>query len=262
MSIRDFPPRPQGAEYESAEFQRWIDSLGDRQNIDMQVELTALAVGDEFFVLDISETSAFKLKKITVANLKSGMYPGITDASTGTTLSLAGNGNSTLGVANQLLTFTDATSSNCGFEIGIGATGSRACFIDFHSMSGAADYEARIIREGGTNSDFSFENAGTGALKFKTNATEEQVRVTRTATPSNYLTLTGGTNPTIGVSGGKLAISSALVLSQTTLLETSATLTNGAAANAGTLLNAPAVGNPTKWIPINDNGTTRYIPAW
>jgi hypothetical protein len=39
-------------------------------------------------------------------------------------------------------------------------------------------------------------------------------------------------------------------------------LTNGAAAAAGTLLNAPAAGNPTKWVPINDNGTTRYIPAW
>jgi hypothetical protein len=38
--------------------------------------------------------------------------------------------------------------------------------------------------------------------------------------------------------------------------------TNGAAAAAGTLTNAPAAGNPTKWIPIDDNGTTRYIPAW
>jgi hypothetical protein len=37
---------------------------------------------------------------------------------------------------------------------------------------------------------------------------------------------------------------------------------NGAGASAGTLSNAPAVGNPTKWIPIDDNGTTRYIPAW
>lgn len=37
---------------------------------------------------------------------------------------------------------------------------------------------------------------------------------------------------------------------------------NGAAANVGTLNNAPAAGNPTKWIPIDDNGTTRYIPAW
>lgn len=43
---------------------------------------------------------------------------------------------------------------------------------------------------------------------------------------------------------------------------TQAAITSGAAAAAGTLTNAPAAGNPTKWIPINDNGTTRYIPAW
>ena len=54
-----------------------------------------------------------------------------------------------------------------------------------------------------------------------------------------------------------------LVLVNTaTLIGSSVALTNGAAANAGTLTNAPAVGNPTKWIPISDNGTTRYIPAW
>ena len=47
-----------------------------------------------------------------------------------------------------------------------------------------------------------------------------------------------------------------------TLVTTTVALTNGAAAAAGTLLNAPAAGNPTKWVPINDNGTTRYIPAW
>ena len=34
------------------------------------------------------------------------------------------------------------------------------------------------------------------------------------------------------------------------------------AAATGTLTNAPAAGNPTKWIAIDDNGTTRYIPAW
>jgi hypothetical protein len=26
--------------------------------------------------------------------------------------------------------------------------------------------------------------------------------------------------------------------------------------------NAPSVGNPTKWIKINDNGTIRSVPAW
>lgn len=47
-----------------------------------------------------------------------------------------------------------------------------------------------------------------------------------------------------------------------TFLHSSVALTNGAAAATGTLTNAPAAGNPTKWIPIDDNGTTRYIPAW
>jgi hypothetical protein len=48
----------------------------------------------------------------------------------------------------------------------------------------------------------------------------------------------------------------------TTLLKTSTALANGAAAAAGTLLNAPAAGNPTKWAPVDDNGTTRYVPMW
>lgn len=47
-----------------------------------------------------------------------------------------------------------------------------------------------------------------------------------------------------------------------TLLRARTALTNGAAAQTATLTNAPAAGNPTKWIPIDDNGTTRYIPAW
>lgn len=39
-------------------------------------------------------------------------------------------------------------------------------------------------------------------------------------------------------------------------------LNNGAAGAVGTLNNAPTAGDPTKWIPIVDNGVTRYIPAW
>lgn len=41
-----------------------------------------------------------------------------------------------------------------------------------------------------------------------------------------------------------------------------ATITSGAGASTGTLTNAPSAGNPTKWMPIDDNGTTRYIPCW
>lgn len=46
------------------------------------------------------------------------------------------------------------------------------------------------------------------------------------------------------------------------LIRCQISLNNGAGAGAGTITNAPAAGNPTKWVPIDDNGTTRYIPAW
>lgn len=64
-----------------------------------------------------------------------------------------------------------------------------------------------------------------------------------------------GTTTNITGAGG-IAINSA------TMITTRTSFTNGAAAALGTLTNAPTAGNPTKWIPINDNGTTRYLPAW
>lgn len=48
----------------------------------------------------------------------------------------------------------------------------------------------------------------------------------------------------------------------TFLAKTSVALPNAAGGAAGTLLNSPAAGNPTKWISINDNGVTRRIPTW
>lgn len=57
-------------------------------------------------------------------------------------------------------------------------------------------------------------------------------------------------------------LSGKITVGSTTLITSTTAFTNGAAAAAGTLLNAPVAGNPTKWIPISDNGTTRYIPAW
>lgn len=38
--------------------------------------------------------------------------------------------------------------------------------------------------------------------------------------------------------------------------------TTGAGVAAGTLLNAPAAGNPAFWLPVSIAGTTRYIPCW
>lgn len=72
--------------------------------------------------------------------------------------------------------------------------------------------------------------------------------------------------------GGFLALSGAgtsLTLSGGITVGTAAEMissdvafTNGAGVGLGTLTNAPAAGNPTKWIGIDDNGTLRYVPAW
>jgi hypothetical protein len=40
------------------------------------------------------------------------------------------------------------------------------------------------------------------------------------------------------------------------------TITGGGTSNVPTLTSGPVTGNPTKWLPYNDNGTTRYVPSW
>ena len=80
--------------------------------------------------------------------------------------------------------------------------------------------------------------------------------------------LTAGTNIAITPAAGAVTIATAAAITADltnntgNLIDSSVSLTNGAGANTATLTNSPATGNPTKWIPIDDNGTTRYIPAW
>ena len=73
-----------------------------------------------------------------------------------------------------------------------------------------------------------------------------------TLTASSTLAVTLGTTLTGGLNlpGGSY------------LLSTTSGLTNGSGGFSGTLTNAPDQGNPSKWIAINDNGTSRYIPTW
>ncbi len=46
------------------------------------------------------------------------------------------------------------------------------------------------------------------------------------------------------------------------LIRAIATQSNAAASATATLTNAPVSGNPTKWVAIDDNGTTRHFPVW
>lgn len=72
----------------------------------------------------------------------------------------------------------------------------------------------------------------------------------------NTTTLTGGASNLMTLNGGlKTTLATAILGSATTI-------TGGATGNVPTLTAGPVTGNPTKWLPYNDNGTTRYIPAW
>lgn len=120
------------------------------------------------------------------------------------------------------------------------------------------------VRENTNEYIISIGNAASKEWVFGVNANTMYIR-----------NVTDGTNPLQFANGGRvlvggatddastrLQINGGIKHGDTTLLRTSVALTNGAAAAAGTLGNAPVAGNPTKWVPINDNGTVRYIPAW
>lgn len=80
--------------------------------------------------------------------------------------------------------------------------------------------------------------------------------------------LTPGSNISITNADGSITIATSSSITADInnntgrLIDSTVSLTNGAGALVGTLTNSPVTGNPTKWIPIDDNGTTRYIPAW
>lgn len=87
-----------------------------------------------------------------------------------------------------------------------------------------------------------------------------------------WLAGNGANQPVLINAGGNLAfainpanITSSypiIVPGNATLLTTTTALVNGNGSSAGTISNAPSIGNPTKWISINDAGTIRKIPTW
>jgi hypothetical protein len=103
-----------------------------------------------------------------------------------------------------------------------------------------------------------------GIFDWQTTANTLTIGTTNggTGLARNLVLETGGVTAVTINTSQAVTFAAGITTGSTTLHTTSVALTNGAGASAGTLTNAPAAGNPTKWIPINDNGTTRYIPAW
>jgi len=247
----------------------------------LQVGATGVSVTNGTFtsrgITDNATATALTINNDNTATLgatsaKGGLIiNGNNAASGGSYINLSANGANYAYLGNfsaiQGGAFSTNTLLQCGggtFQVAIGGTALAAEFY-----GGGTNY----LRFTGSATNPTISTSGAGSSLFMSSATGN-VYLSGTAAATcglqvggtglaNHVVITdSATNPTIGTSGGNLAISTALVLSQTTLLSTSVALTNGAAAAAGTLTNSPAAGNPTKWIPINDNGTTRYIPAW
>lgn len=82
------------------------------------------------------------------------------------------------------------------------------------------------------------------------------------ATVTNTATLYVGAAGSGGTNNYSLYVNGLITGNSATLYATTTALTNGAAAQVATMTNGPTAGNPTKWAPVNDNGTTRYIPMW
>lgn len=120
------------------------------------------------------------------------------------------------------------------------------------------------LREGTNEYILGMKNGASKEWVWSVNANTIYLRnatdsVTAAAFANGGRTLLGGP---VDDGTTRLQINGGIKHSDTTLLRTSASLTNGAGAAAGTLTNAPTAGNPSKWIAIDDNGTVRYIPAW
>ena len=158
------------------------------------------------------------------------------------------------------------TSSYVGFQIGTNNTNDVYAKL---SRTGLVITGTGAVAITPTHS-ITLTSTATGMTLYNTADQTTNFERVREYWSSNVFTILSekggsGTLRSINIGNSTLSLTisgTAISHNSTTLMTTTATLTNGAGVGAGTITNAPAAGNPTKWVPINDNGTTRYLPAW
>lgn len=193
-------------------------------------------------------------------------------------LLLGTNGTTGLTIAPTTLvsTFastTSGTSSTAAAILGksMGLTENLYAGGAINSNDGTANM--RILATGGvgyvgtsTTHDVIFQTGGNQRGRFNGSSGDFEVSLNEIISGTTEAT-TGGAG-SLTTAGGIYATKKIITASSVTqtdataLIHTATALNNGAAAQVATMTNGPAAGNPTKWVPIDDNGTTRYIPAW
>ena len=137
---------------------------------------------------------------------------GITDSATAKALTLSGSGANSVTIANSAANPTIGVSggslalSSVINYIGTGST-------DFFALYGGLG--AATIQGTGASADIALQviSKGAGSITLAAGALT-QVAVLATASANRYITLTGsnGGNPTIGTSGGNLALAAAVII--------------------------------------------------
>lgn len=155
--------------------------------------------------------------------------------------------------SNRWVVETDGTfkaASDNTYDIGAsGANRPRNVYLGGQVIAGSNLISGNNVQTAGSGS---FNWVGRSAI---VSPSDGAVRI-GDATLTNSFTMTAGASNLLTLNGGLKTTGA------TFALQTATTLTDNAAAQVATMTNGPAAGNPTKWIAINDNGTTRYIPAW
>lgn len=168
--------------------------------------------------------------------------------------------------AAGLLYFNTRTSINSPVDAVVRLANNAGTITTDITLTGASGSGGSTANFGGNvGSGGSFIAAATGYYGFSTrnlilSPVDGTTRLSNWAgTITTDITLSGasGSGASTVTFGGGIKTTGA-----TFALQTATTLTDNAAAQVATMTNGPAAGNPTKWIAINDNGTTRYIPAW
>lgn len=134
-----------------------------------------------------------------------------------------------LAIAN-MSTGLGVSTGDAAFEVGLYRTGVGAAFIDLHSTAGG-DFDSRILKSGGPNSDFSLINTGSG-----------NINLTQGTTIYKFDS-TGFTN----------------FVDRGFNLQSQ---TSAAGASTATLTNSPTAGNPNFWLKIKINSVNYSIPCW
>jgi hypothetical protein len=186
------------------------------------------------------------------------------------TLGFATQGQLSLQFTNSLMTFGTGTGNAC-FAFNGGNSGTNAgAFIALENAGVEIGAIGNLSAIAGTAYDNQITIYGANGIKLYTGATYLTLNTSGALGLPAYTTAGILQNNTSGAVSTNTSSNQATAIYATDFFsndatyfhQSNATLTNGAASSTGTLTNAPAAGNPTKWIAINDNGTKRQIPAW